>query len=65
MSSKQAYITALLNRRVDPQLFETVTAPKGCVIITQGTQNEYLYILREGRIHLLVDTELPGRWVHL
>ena len=38
------------------------------MIISQGAPLDYLYIIREGRIHQAVDTDglaLPGRWLKL
>jgi hypothetical protein len=68
MLSKQAFIQATLNRPVKSHWFDTCHAPKDSVIISQGVPLDYLYILREGRIHQTIDVEglgLAGRWLHL
>jgi CRP-like cAMP-binding protein len=68
MLSKQAFIIATLNRPIEGHWFDTCHAKKDSVIISQGAPLDYLYILREGRIHQAVDTDglaLPGRWLKL
>ena len=53
MVSKEAYITAVLNRKVSPEWFETCQVNRGYEIIYQGDKTDYLYIVREGRVHQL------------
>ena len=64
-TTHQKYLTAVFRRPIAQEWFEVCYAPKGCVI---GNEQGYLYVLREGRVHQVVDTaalELPGRWLKI
>jgi len=68
MLSKQQYLTATFNRPVQSHWFDTCHALKDSVIISQGAPLDYLYIIREGRVHQAVDTDgmgLEGRFLYL
>jgi hypothetical protein len=49
------FLSTVFKRRVEDHLFETCRVPKDCAVIWQGDVNQYIYVVKTGRVHLIID----------